>query len=92
MIQPGCTKMAIVQLLLAAACSNLLDGKQKCYFIMTCDCFLAIRLNWTELRPDSGTTAKEFVATFHTEKRIRTKILHACFVVSNSTNTILTIL
>ena len=34
MTQPGCTKMAISQLLLSVASSNLVSRKSKCYLII----------------------------------------------------------
>ena len=37
--RPGCIKLAVTQLLLVAASSNLVDKNQKCYFIVTCGYF-----------------------------------------------------
>ena len=65
MPQPGCTKMAISQLLLAIGSSNLVGGKSKCYFIIKFSLLPSIRLCWREIRPDAGKTIKnEFVASF----------------------------
>ena len=65
MIQPGCTKMAISQLLLAIASSNLVGRKSKCYFIIKFSLLLSVRLCWREIRPDIGKAIKnEFVASF----------------------------
>ena len=65
MTQPGCTKMAISQLLFSVACSNLICRKSKCYFIIKFSLLLSIRLCWREIRPDAGkTTENEFVESF----------------------------
>ena len=65
MTQPSCTKMAISQLLLAIASSNLVGRKSKCYFIINFSLVLSIILCWREIRPDTGKTVKnEFVASF----------------------------
>ena len=65
MTQPGCTKMAISQLLLAIASSNLVGRKSKCYFVIKFSLLLSIILCWREIRPDTGKTIKnEFVASF----------------------------
>ena len=65
MTQPGCTKMAISQLLLAAARSNLVGRKSKCYFIIKFSLLLSVRLCWIEIRPDDAKQLKnEFVASF----------------------------
>ena len=65
MTQPGCTKLAISQLLLAIGSSNLEDRKSKCYFIIKFSLLLSTRLRWREIRPDTGKTIKnEFVASF----------------------------
>ena len=65
MTQPGCTKMAISQLLLAIASSNLVGRKSKYYFIIKFSLLLSIILCWREIRPDTGKTIKnEFVASF----------------------------
>ena len=61
----GCTKMAISQLLLCVASSNLVGGTSKWYFIIKFSLFLSIVLCWREIRPDAGkTTENEFVASF----------------------------
>ena len=79
-IQPGCTKMAIDQLLLAAASSDLVGGKKKCYFITTCGCCLSVKLYRTEIRPNASIT---------TEKKSSDKSLallinrHVCLVFSS---------
>ena len=52
MTQPGCTKMAISQLLLATG------RKSKCYFIVKFSLLLSIKLCWREIRPDTGKTIK----------------------------------
>ena len=65
MTQPGCTKMAISQLLLAIAISNLVSRRSKRYFIIKFSLLLFIILCWREIRPDAGKTNKnEFVASF----------------------------
>ena len=65
MTRPGCTKMAISQLLLSIASSNLAGRKSECYFIITFSLFLSIKLCWREIRPDAGkTTENKFVARF----------------------------
>ena len=65
MTQPGCTKMAMSQLLLAVASSKLVGRKSKCYFIIKFSSLLFIRLCWREIRPDAGkTTENNFVASF----------------------------
>ena len=57
--------MAISQLLLAIASSNLVDRKSKYYFIIKFSLLLFIRFCWGEVRPDAGKTTKnEFVANF----------------------------
>ena len=59
MTQPACTKMAISQLLLSVASSNLVGRKSKICLV------LSIKLCWREIRPDAGkTTENEFVASF----------------------------
>ena len=42
MTQTGCTKMAISQLLLSVASSNLVGRKSKCYFIIKFSLLLSI--------------------------------------------------
>ena len=60
-----CKKMAISQLLLAIASSDLVGRKSKCYFIIKFSLLLSIKLCWREIRPDTGKTIKnEFVASF----------------------------
>ena len=80
MTQPGCTKMAISQLLLRVASSNLEGRKSKWYFIIKFSLLLSIIFCWREIRPDAGkTTENNFVASFlsidYPEKRILTKLL-----------------
>ena len=80
MTQPGCTKMAISQLLSRVASSNLVGRTSKWYFIIKFSLLLSIILCWREIRPDAGkTTENEFVASFllndYPEKRIRAKLL-----------------
>ena len=58
-------KIAISQLLLRAASSNLVGRKSKWYFIIKFSLLVSIRLFWREIRPDDGkTTENEFVASF----------------------------
>ena len=65
MTQPGCTKMAISQLLLRVASSDLVGRKSKWYFIIKFNSLLPIILCWREIRPDAGkATENEFVASF----------------------------
>ena len=65
MTQPGCTKMAISQLLLALASSDLVGRRSECCFIIKFNLLLFIRLCWKEIRPDAGkTTESKFVASF----------------------------
>ena len=65
MTQPGCTKMAISQLLLAIASSNVVGRKSKYYFIIKFSLLFPIRLCWREIRPDTGKTIKnEFIPSF----------------------------
>ena len=80
MTQPGCTKMAISQLLLRVASSNLVGRKSKWYFIIKFSLLLSIIFCWRKIRPDAGkTTENKFVASFlsidYPEKGIQTKIL-----------------
>ena len=65
MTQPSCTKIAISQLLLTVASSNLVGRKSKCYFIIKSSLLLSIRLCKREIRSDVGkTTENEFVESF----------------------------
>ena len=65
MTQPGYTKMAIYQLLLSVASSNLVGRKSKCYFIINFSVLISIKLCRREIRPDAGkTTVNEFVESF----------------------------
>ena len=57
MTEPGCTKMAISQLLLAIASSDLVGRKSKCCFIMF-SLLLSIRLCCKEIRPDAAKQLK----------------------------------
>ena len=59
MTQPGCTKMAISQLLLRVASSNLVGRKSKCYFIIKCSLLISVRLRWRGIRPDAGKTTEK---------------------------------
>ena len=59
MTQPGCTKMAISQLLLAVASSDLVGRKSKCCFIIKLSLLLSISLCWREMRPDAGKTTEK---------------------------------
>ena len=57
--------MAISQLLLRVAGSNLVGRTSKWYFIIKFSLLLSILLCWREIRPDAGkTTENEFVASF----------------------------
>ena len=56
MTRLGCTKMAISQLLLSVAVSNLVGRKSKCCSIIKFSLLLSIRLCWREIRPDAGKT------------------------------------
>ena len=61
----GCTKMAISQLLLLVANSNLVGRKSKCYFIIKFSLLLSITLSWRKIRPDDGkTTENKFDVSF----------------------------
>ena len=76
MTQPGCTKIAISQLLLRVASSNLVGRKSKWYLIIKFSLLLSIILCWRKIRPDAGeTTENKFVASFlstdYLEKRIQ---------------------
>ena len=65
MTQPGCTKMAISQLLLRVASSNLVGRKSKWDFIIKFSLLLSIVLRWRKIRSDDGkTTENELVASF----------------------------
>ena len=65
MTQPGCTKMAISQLLLRVASYNLVGRKSKWYFIIKFSLLLSTIFCWREIRPDAGkTTENKFVASF----------------------------
>ena len=65
MTQPGCTKMAISQLLLRVGSLNLVGKTSKWYFIIKFSLLLSIVLCWREIRPDAGkTTENKFVASF----------------------------
>ena len=59
MTQPGCTKMAISQLLLSVAGSNLVGRKSKCYSIIKFSLLLSVRLCWREKRPDACKTTEK---------------------------------
>ena len=80
MTQPGCRKMAMSQLLLRVASSNLVGRKSKWYFIIKFSLLHSIILCWREIRPDADkTTENKLVASFlsidYPEKRIQTKLL-----------------
>ena len=65
MTQPGCTKMAISQLLLHVASSNLVGRTSKWCFIIKFSLLLSIILCWREIRPDPGkTNENKFVQVF----------------------------
>ena len=65
MTQPGCTKMAISQLLLAVASSDLVGRKSKCCFIIKFSLLFSVRLCWKEISPGAGKrTENKFVASF----------------------------
>ena len=72
--------MAISQLLLRVASSNLVGRTSKWYFIIKFSLLLSMVLCWSEIRPDAGkTTENEFVASFlkndYREKLIQAKLL-----------------
>ena len=72
-------KMAISQLLLCVASSNLIGRKSKWYFILKFSLLLSIISCWREIRPDARkTTENKFVVSFlsidYPEKRIQTKL------------------
>ena len=80
MTLPSCTKMAISQLLLRVASSNLVGRTSKWHFIIKFNLLLSIVLCWREIRPGADrTTENEFVASFlsnhYPEKPIRAKLL-----------------
>ena len=57
--------MAISQLLLSVAISNLVGRKLKCHFIIKFSLLLSTKLCWREIRPDAGkTTENEFLQVF----------------------------
>ena len=58
MTQPGCTKMAISQLLLVVASSDLVGRQSKCCFIIKFSLLLSVRLCWKEIRPHAGKTTE----------------------------------
>ena len=80
MTQSVCTKMAISQLLLRVASSNLVGRTSKWYFTIKFSLLISIIFCWREIRanPDK-TTENKFVASFlsidYPEKRIQTKLL-----------------
>ena len=98
MTLPGCTNMAISQLLLRVASSNLVGRTSKWYFIIKFSLLLSIVHCWREIKPDSGkTTENEFDASFlwndYPEKRTgKTLVLlinkHVCLVAVSVTNTL----
>ena len=51
-------KMAVSQLLLSVASSNLVGRTSKCYFIIKFSLLLSIILCWGEIRPDTGKIIK----------------------------------
>ena len=59
MTQLGRTKMAISQMILGVANSNLVGRKLKCYFILKFSLLLSIVLCWREIRPDAGKTTEK---------------------------------
>ena len=58
MTQPGCTEMAVSQLLLRVASLNLVGRKSKSHFIIKFSLLLSIILYWREIRPDAGKTTE----------------------------------
>ena len=65
MTLPGFTKMAISQLLLHVASSNLVRRTSNWYFIIKFSILLFIVLCWRGIRSgDSKTIENEFVASF----------------------------
>ena len=74
--------MAISQLLLRVASSNLVGKKSKWYFIIKFSLLLSVILCWREIMPHAAkTTENKFVASFlsidYPEKRIQ-RILFCC--------------
>ena len=95
MTQPDCTKMAISQLSLGVASSNLVGRKSKCYFVIKFSLLLSIRLCWREIRPDTDkTTENEFSSEMTIQRSGFDKTLvllmnrHACLVALSLTNTL----
>ena len=65
MTQPGCTKMAISQLLLGVASSNLVGRKSICCFIIKFSLLLSIVLRWKDKGQIPAKQLKNaFVASF----------------------------
>ena len=57
--------MAISQLLLRVASSNLVRRTSKWYFVIKFSSLLSIVLRWREIRPDAGkTTENELLQVF----------------------------
>ena len=100
MTQPGCTKIAISQLLLRVASYNLVGRKSKWYFNIKFSLLLSIIFFWREIRPDAGkTTENKFVASFLSISRLSREAdseknllllmnRHVCLVAVHLTNTL----
>ena len=61
MTQPNCTKMAISQLLLRVASSNLVGRKSKWYFTMNVSLLLSVILCWREIRPNNTSKIQTYI-------------------------------
>ena len=57
-------KMAIFQLLLRVASSNLVGRKSKWYFIIKFSLLLSMVLCWRKIRPDAGKTTERVCCKF----------------------------
>ena len=62
--------MAISQLLLGVANSNLVGRKSKCYVIIKVSVLLSLRLSSKEIKPDAGKTTEKWVCCKFSLKRL----------------------